>query len=276
MATSQKDHLILVTNDDGIHSRGIHALAKALEPLGEVWIIAPDRERSAVGHSFTMNHPIRAKRIKPRVVITDGTPTDCVMFGVLGYLDKKPDMILSGINQGPNLGDDVTYSGTVAAALEGVMLGVPSVAFSLSTGKRPSNGEEEIQHFDSAARFARLLTERLFAGALPPKTFLNVTVPNVPLEDVRGVAVTRLGKRIYQDRVIRRIDPQGKDYYWIGGEEPSWEREEGTDFQAIEENKISITPISFDLTNHQALADLQQWGRVLDRALEDGKAHGSR
>lgn len=259
--------VILVTNDDGIHSQGIRELARELNTLGEAWIIAPDRERSAVGHSFTINHPIRAKEIEPRVIITDGTPTDCVMFGCLGYLDKKPDMVVSGINQGPNLGDDVTYSGTVAAALEGTMLRVPSFAISLNYPLKQDNSASVEHHFEAAGRVARLLAERLLRSPLPPKTFLNVNVPNIPFGQMQGMRLTRLGQRIYQDRVIRRIDPQGKDYYWIGGEEPSWEREEGTDFQAIEENKVSVTPITFDLTNYEALAELQEWAGSLSKSL---------
>ncbi|HEQ60802.1 MAG TPA: 5'/3'-nucleotidase SurE, partial [Firmicutes bacterium] len=251
--------VILVTNDDGIHSPGIRELARALATLGETWIIAPDRERSAVGHSFTINHPIRAKEIEPRVVITDGTPTDCVMFGCLGYLDKRPDLVVSGINQGPNLGDDVTYSGTVAAALEGTMLGVSSMAISLNYPRKKDNSGLGEYHYQTASQVGRLIAEKLLHAELPEKTFLNINVPNVPFEQIRGLNLTRLGQRIYQDRVIRRIDPQGKDYYWIGGEEPSWEKEEGTDFQAIEENKVSVTPITFDLTNYEALAKLQEW-----------------
>lgn len=251
--------VILVTNDDGIHSPGIRELARALATLGETWIIAPDRERSAVGHSFTINHPIRAKEIEPRVVITDGTPTDCVMFGCLGYLDKRPDLVVSGINQGPNLGDDVTYSGTVAAALEGTMLGVSSMAISLNYPRKKGNSGLGEYHYQTASQVGRLIAEKLLHAELPEKTFLNVNVPNTPFDHIQGLSLTRLGQRIYQDRVIRRIDPQGKDYYWIGGEEPSWEKEEGTDFQAIEENRVSVTPITFDLTNYEALAKLQEW-----------------
>lgn len=254
---SDDSKLILVTNDDGIHSRGLRALAEGLGELAETWIIAPDRERSAVGHSFTMNHPIRAKEIEPRVVITDGTPTDCVMFGLLGYLDRKADLVVSGINLGPNLGDDVTYSGTVAAAMEGTMLQVPSFAMSLNFPRHQSDSRN--YYFDDAAKVARLIAEQLFKNPLPPKTFLNVNVPNLPFDQLGGFESTRLGKRIYQDRVIRRIDPHGKDYYWIGGEEPSWESEEGTDFRAIEQNKVSITPLCFEMTNYKAVSLLQGW-----------------
>lgn len=266
--SESSSRLILVTNDDGIHSRGVRALAEAMEEISETWIIAPDRERSAVGHSFTMNHPIRAKMIEPRVVITDGTPTDCVMFGVLGFLEKKPDLIVSGINLGPNLGDDVTYSGTVSAALEGVMLRVPSMAISLNYPKRQGNSRGDDYRFDTAARVARILAESLLELELPANTFFNVNVPNVDPAELRGITLTRLGKRIYKDRVIRRIDPHGKDYYWIGGEEPSWEREQGTDFQAIEENQVSITPITFDLTNYKAMASLQDWANTLTDAIK--------
>mgnify|MGYP006297182811 CR=1 FL=1 len=267
--SSGKNNIILVTNDDGIHSPGIRTIAGQLSRMCETWIIAPDRERSAVGHSFTMNHPIRANVIEPRVVITDGTPTDCVMFGALGYLEQKPDLVVSGINIGPNLGDDVTYSGTVSAALEGTMLGIPSFAISLNCHKQQGTEEERGFHFDTAARFGRILAENLLQSPMPPQTFLNVNVPDLPFDQLEGICLTRLGKRIYQDRIIRRIDPQGKDYYWIGGEIPSWEPEEGTDFQAIEQNKISITPISFDLTNHEALASLKGWTEKIEASLGD-------
>jgi 5'-nucleotidase len=264
------EQLILVTNDDGIHSEGVHALGRAMSAICETWIIAPDRERSAVGHSFTMNHPIRAKLIQPRVVITDGTPTDCVMFGVLGYLEKKPCLVASGINFGPNLGDDVTYSGTVSAALEGTMLGVPSLAVSLNYPKRGNASGPAECHFETAGRVARIIAGQLLEMKLPRNTFFNVNVPNIPFEELQGFAMTRLGRRIYKDRVIRRIDPHGKDYYWIGGEEPSWHDDEGTDFHAMLENKVSITPINFNLTDFDTIESMQSWSQDLGRTIQGG------
>ncbi|MBI1390491.1 MAG: 5'/3'-nucleotidase SurE [bacterium] len=245
---------ILVTNDDGIHSPGIQALADALEELGEVWIIAPDRERSAVSHSFTMNHPIRAHHLRERVYMIDGTPADCVMFGARGYLEHKPDFVVSGINRGPNLGIDTVYSGTVAAAHEGHLCGLPSAAFSLNLTK-----PGEVMHFADAARAAKAVVKMMMEKTTPAGTFLNVNIPNVPYEEMRGAVATRLGQRIYRDTIIRRVDPQGKEYFWIGGEAPTWVKAEGDDFHALEQNKISITPLGQDFTQHHAIPELDRW-----------------
>lgn len=246
---------ILITNDDGIHSAGLHALADSLKAVGDVQIIAPDRERSAVSHSFSMNHPIRARRTDPHTTVIDGTPTDCVMFGMLGYLgDKRPDLVVSGINTGPNMGDDVTYSGTVAAALEATMLRAPS--FAISMGQRVPYGTEYADRdiFADAAAFAEVIARDILENGLPEGTFLNINVPR----ECRGVRVTKLGKRIYFDQVVRRIDPLGRDYYWIGGEEPKMVEDEGTDFQAVHDGYISVTPLRFDLTHHAAVAQMRR------------------
>ncbi|RJP21897.1 MAG: 5'/3'-nucleotidase SurE [Candidatus Omnitrophota bacterium] len=255
----KKKPRILVTNDDGIHSPGIAALAEALREVGEVWIIAPDRERSAVSHSFTMNHPIRVHNLDERTFIMDGTPADCVMFGTRGFLENPPDLVASGINRGPNLGMDTVYSGTVAAAHEGHLHGLPAFAISMNV---PAQGEA--YRFDGAAKFAKILAQAIFSRHMPDGTFLNVNVPNLPWEQLRGVAVTRLGQRIYRDKIIKRMDPQGKEYYWIGGDSPTWVKAEGTDFHALEENKISVTPLGQDFTQFHAITELDRWDLSLD------------
>lgn len=250
---------ILVTNDDGVNSPGLRRLAQGLRKVGKVQVVAPDRERSAIAHSFSMHHPVRAWELEPEVVMIDGTPTDCVMFAVLGGADSPPDLVVSGINLGPNMGDDVTYSGTVCAALEGTLLGIPSFALSLNLKRQGEAGPGEGFHLDTAVAVAKQLTVCIREQGLPEDVFLNVNCPNLPLEQVEGVEVTRLGKRIYRDRVIRRVDPQGREYFWIGGDPPSWVSEEGTDFSAIERNRVSVTPISFRLTAHEAIERLRQW-----------------
>ncbi len=254
---------ILATNDDGVYSPGLRILAKRLAEAGEVQIIAPDRERSAVGHSFSMHHPIRIREIEPGIVSSDGTPTDCVMLGVLGYSDEKPDIVVSGINLGPNMGTDVTYSGTVSAALEATILGVPAFALSLDIPRyiEPKN---EAVHWETAAEFAKRLAVIVAREGLPEGVFLNVNVPNQPLEAIAGVEITCLGKRVYRDKVIRRVDPLGKEYFWVGGEHPTWVAEEGSDFSAVAANRISVTPISFRLTDEDAIDRLQGWRHLLD------------
>ena len=242
---------ILVTNDDGIHSKGLHALTAALRPLGNVYIIAPDREKSAAGHSVTFHHPLRAEKINDRTIQIDGTPTDCVMYGILHFLKTKPVLVASGINKGPNLGDDITYSGTVSAAIEGTLHGVPSFAISVATYERPQ--------FDAAARFAQIIANLLLEKTLPPDTLLNINIPNLSYENIQGIEITRQGKRIYRDTIIEKTDPRGRKYYWIGGEEPTYQNEPATDFYAIARKKISITPIHLDLTNHAAINILKRW-----------------
>ncbi len=243
--------LILVTNDDGIQSPGIKALAKALQSVGEVYVLAPDRERSAVGHSLTLNHPLRADRIDSHTFAISGTPTDCVMMGVLGFLKTKPDLVVSGINRGPNLGDDITYSGTVSAAIEGTLLGIPSFAISLA-------GRTEL-NFKPAGEFAKQVAQQILKNGLPKDTLLNVNIPAVPAKKIKGVQVVSQGKRIYRDKLIEKTDPRGRSYYWIGGEEPAFKNEPGTDFRAIQENYISVTPLHLDLTHHKSLVTIRKW-----------------
>jgi 5'-nucleotidase len=246
--------ILLVTNDDGIHAAGLAALAQALDDLGDVHVLAPEREQSACGHALTLHRPLRVQPMRERWYAVNGTPSDCVNLGVLGFLPERPVLIASGINHGTNLGDDVTYSGTVSAAMEGLLLGVPSIAISLVPG-----GD-----FAEAGRAARLVATRVLAEGLSPKTLLNV---NVPAERPRGVRVTRLGHRVYQGQVVEQMDPRGRTHYWIGGGEPSWELLEGSDMEAINEGLVSVTPVHLDLTSHRALAEMRDWSATLTTQL---------
>ncbi|ALC16726.1 3'-nucleotidase [Desulfuromonas soudanensis] len=243
--------LILVTNDDGVHSPGIISLATHLSALGRVVVVAPDRERSAVGHALTLHSPLRAELIRPDVFAVDGTPTDCVHLGIHGLLDERPDLVVSGINRGANLGDDITYSGTVSAAMEATLMGVPAFAVSLA------GDSYTLDDFDGAGAFAVRLARMILDQGLPPDTFFNV---NVPPGVAEGIRLTRQGKRIYGDVVVEKIDPRGKKYYWIGAGELGFQNEEGTDFHAIFERCISVTPLHLDLTNYRSFESLACWG----------------
>jgi len=245
-------HVILVSNDDGVRSEGIVALAEALKDLGSVYVVAPDRERSAASHSLSLTHPLRVEKISHRVYSVDGTPTDCVNLGVNGILrGKKIDLLVSGINKGANLGDDITYSGTVSAAMEGTLLGIPSIAISLVTRTR--------FRFDTAAEMAKDVARKVLKRGLPEDTLLNVNVPNTAREEIHGVRVTRMGKRVYGDLIVEKRDPRGKKYYWIGGDNLNSEDVPGSDLEAIEDGFISVTPIHLDLTNYAALRALRKW-----------------
>ena len=239
---------ILVTNDDGVFSEGIKRLAAALSPVGEVFTVAPDQERSAAGHSLTLQSPLRAKLIGPNRWSVDGTPTDCVNWGVLHLLkEDRPKLIFSGINLGLNLGDDVTYSGTVSAAFEGTLIGISSVAVS-----------QEIESgftFDAAADFAERLARRLLEEPLPAGTLINVNIPAGP---PAGVRVARLGKRRYGESVIEKTDPRGRPYFWIGSTIPTGDAEEGTDISAIADKHISMTPLHLDLTDYRSIQMLEK------------------
>jgi len=241
--------MILVTNDDGVYSPGIQILAKRLRQLDSVVIVAPDRERSAVGHSMTLHRPLLIEEIKDSVYSVNGTPTDCVNIAVKGLLKETPRLVVSGINKGPNLGDDVTYSGTVAGAIEARLLGVPSLAVSLAA--------RNDFRFAEAAEVAARAAAMIFEHGLTEGTLLNINVPNLPITEIRGTAITRLGKRIYHQMTVERVDPRGKRYYWIGGGEPDWEREEGTDFDAIDHKLVSITPLHLDLTDYSSFEKLK-------------------
>jgi 5'-nucleotidase len=242
---------ILVTNDDGVLAEGIIALREALKPLGEVTVVAPDREQSAASHAVTLRDPLRVTDIEPGVISVDGTPTDCVLLAVNGLLPRRPDYIFSGINHGPNMGEDVSYSGTVAAAIEGALCGIPSVAISVTTW-RPRD-------FGATAQFAAVLAGMVMERGIPNGSLLNVNVPYVPREEIRGVRITKLGTRLYRDALVKNVDPRGKVYYWIGGERPTWTPEENSDFNAVDEKMISITPIHLDLTDYRAIVDMKDW-----------------
>lgn len=244
---------ILVTNDDGIYSEGLRKLADVCREIGEVVIVAPDREQSAASHALTLNRPLRLLQIEEREWIVDGTPTDCVNLALLKlFKEERPNLIVSGINFGPNLGDDVTYSGTISAAFEGALLNVPSIAFSALIGEHFS--------FDRCAEFAGRFVRIALERHRDPRVILNV---NFPVQDFRGVRVTRLGRRIYAEGVIERLDPRGRKYYWIGGEAPIWDRDEGTDFDAVSSGYVSITPLHLDLTHHESIPSLKPLEELL-------------
>lgn len=244
---------ILVTNDDGIYSEGLRKLAAALCDLGEVTIVAPDREQSAASHALTLNRPLRMLQLEEREWIVDGTPSDCVNLAVLKLMkSNRPDIIVSGINFGPNLGDDVTYSGTISAAFEGALLNIPSIAFSSLVGEHFS--------FARCADVARELARWMLGQPPNPDIILNV---NFPVSEFQGVKITRLGKRIYSEGIIERLDPRGRKYYWIGGEQPIWHPGQGTDFEAVQDGYVSITPLHLDLTHHQSIPRLHLLEEIL-------------
>jgi len=250
--------LILVTNDDGIHAAGIAALADALTELGEVWVVAPEREQSACGHALTLHRPVRAVEMSERRFAVNGTPSDCVNLGVLGFLPETPVLVASGINHGGNLGDDVTYSGTVSAAMEATLLGVPAIAVSLLDGGNLAD----------AAAAARLVAMRVLVDRLPPKTLINV---NVPPQTPKGIRLARLGHRVYSDKIVEQQDPRGRSHYWLGGGEPAWGALDGTDMGAIHDGYVSVAPVPLDLTNHGALARLADWGPALTAQLKGAR-----
>jgi 5'-nucleotidase len=248
--------VILVTNDDGIHAAGLAALADALTSLGEIYVVAPDREQSAVGHALTLHRPLRVDRLGERRFAVNGTPSDCVNLGVLGLLPDPPVLVVSGINHGSNLGDDVTYSGTVSAAMEGTLLGVPSVAVSQVEG--------ETGGFDAAGRVVQVVAARLLVEGLPAKTLLNV---NVPRGEIRGIKITRLGHRVYREKVVQEVDPRGRPYYWIGAGPPEWQEDEASDIAAVHAGLASVTPLHLDLTHFGALGRMADWEGGLNALL---------
>lgn len=251
---------ILISNDDGYRARGILALREGLQGLGDLTVVAPDRNRSGASNSLTLEVPLRVGKAENDVYFVQGTPTDCVHLAISGLFPFEPDMVVSGINDGSNLGDDVLYSGTVAAATEGRFLGKPAVAVSLNTdGLR---GEEE-RHFETGAHFARLMVERLvktpLALTMGRATILNVNVPNIPVAQVKGIRVTRLGNRHRSEHVLKAEDPRGRPVYWVGPAGASQDAGPGTDFHAVAEGYVSVTPLTVDLTNHGALDEVRSW-----------------
>jgi 5'-nucleotidase len=243
---------ILVTNDDGYLAYGIRALVRAAEPHGHVHVVAPDREQSATSHSLTMHHPLRVREVRQAHVV-DGTPTDCVVLALGELLDDKPDVVLSGINHGSNMGDDVLYSGTVAGAMEATLLGIPSIAVSYA-GRDP----EEIEPWVDTV--SDLIGRILKRGGFPEQTLLNVNLPPIHPDRRKGVKVTRLGRRAYEGSLTRAYDPNGREYYWIGGGESRWWGAEDSDFRAVEDGFVSVTPLHLDLTDHALLEDIRGWG----------------
>lgn len=242
---------ILISNDDGVQAAGILALNQAMCTLGDVTVVAPERNRSGASNSLTLENPLRAVTLENGFIAVEGTPTDCVHLAITGLLDSEPDMVISGINAGANLGDDVLYSGTVAAAMEGRFLGFPAIAVSLVG--------QQCRHYQTAARVSQLIVERLQKEPLPADTILNVNIPDVPWSDIRGIQATRLGHRHKSEPVIRSTDPRGRPIYWVGPPGGEQDAGPGTDFHAIRENFVSVTPIHIDLTQYSALETVGHW-----------------
>ncbi len=238
----------LITNDDGIQSPGLEALVQALSSIAECMVIAPDRDNSAVSHSLTMNRPLRVTKLKDNVYTLDGTPTDCVAIGLNKIVGQKPDLLVSGINPGPNLGDDISYSGTVSAAVEGTMYGIPSLAVSLA-GEAPYD-------FTNAAELAAKLAKQILKQGLPKDTLLNANVPQAG--SIKGIKVTRQGRRLWNNAIQETRDPWGRKHYWIGGGTPSPDSGEDTDVYAVNNGYVSVTPIHLDLTNHLGVDHLKR------------------
>lgn len=243
---------ILLSNDDGYLAPGLRALDRVLSSVAETVVVAPDRDRSGASNSLTLETPLRARRAENGYIRVEGTPTDCVHLAITGLLEDEPDMVVSGINSGPNMGDDVIYSGTVAAATEGRFLGFPAIAVSM--------GRHEPEHYDTGARVALELVQRLCAGnPFDEKIILNVNVPDVPFEQLAGIRATRLGHRHKAEPVVRTQDPRGREIYWVGSAGAEADAGEGTDFHALRHNFVSITPIQVDLTRHPQVATVNDW-----------------
>ncbi len=258
---------ILVTNDDGVQAPGLLALVQELRSLGEVSVLAPDHNWSASGHVKTLHRPLRARPVLladgSDALSSDGAPSDCVALALMGIVEKPIDVVVSGINPNANIGHDVTYSGTVTAAMEAAIGGVPGVAVSLDAPEYAKGGLD----YTTAAQVARIVTAKLLQHDLPKNVLLNVNVPYLKMDAIEGFRVSRQGLRIYRDALIRREDPRGRPYYWIGGEAPTGVPDEGTDFGDLQAGYVSITPIQLDLTAHDQLANLKSWGWSADEIL---------
>jgi 5'-nucleotidase len=242
---------ILVSNDDGYLATGINVLTEALEKVADVVVVAPDRNRSAASNSLTLKNPLRVTEVSPNRYKVDGTPSDCVHLALTGFLDFEPDLVVSGINHGANLGDDTIYSGTVAAAMEGRFLGLPTIAVSLVG--------HQLEHFVTAATVASELVQKIERAPLASGVVLNVNVPNLPRADLKGVRATRLGFRHKSEQILKDKDPYGRPIYWVGPAGEGQDTGEGTDFRAIEEGFASVTPLKVDLTDHPVIGDLSDW-----------------
>ncbi len=242
---------ILISNDDGVMAPGIHALANALSSIAEIDVIAPDRNRSGASNSLTLAHPLRVRRLDNGFHSVEGTPTDCVHLALTGYFDTTMDIVVSGINDGANLGDDILYSGTVAAAMEGRFLGLPAIAISM-VGLN-------IKHYDTAAAIARQLVLKLLTHSLPSQTILNVNVPDLPLSEIKGMEVTRLGSRHRAEPMVKAADPRGRSIYWVGPPGAEADAGPGTDFHAVSHARVSITPLHLDMTHYKIFDQVATW-----------------
>jgi 5'-nucleotidase len=243
---------LLVSNDDGIHARGLSVLADVCRTVGRVTVVAPDREQSGASHSLTLQRPLRPVRRHDGTYQVDGTPTDCVLLALGALLDTKPDFVFSGINHGPNMGEDVLYSGTVAAAMEGLSAGIPGVALSLAGS--------ELEFLDSHRPWLeRLVSDVVQVEHFPAETLLNVNLPPVPGDQIRGIKVTTLGNRVFEGSILRSADPWGREVYWIGGGQVSWSGREDSDVRAVRDGYISVTPLHVDLTNYGLLEAVDGW-----------------
>ena len=243
---------ILCTNDDGFLATGLRVLASAAKTLGTVTVVAPDREQSAASNSLTIHHPLRSRKTSDGTLVVDGTPTDCVILAVNALLDERPDLCVAGVNHGSNMGEDVLYSGTVAAAMEATVLGVPAIAVSYT-------GEdfESIEAWEPI--LAHLLEQVAQNKEFPLSTFLSMNLPSVQPDEVRGVRITSLGQRRYSDSLTRAEDPSGNEYFWIGGGATTWQGSQDSDFRAIEDGYISVTPLHLDLTNYRIIEEIRGW-----------------
>ncbi|MBA2711915.1 MAG: 5'/3'-nucleotidase SurE [Tatlockia sp.] len=259
---------ILVSNDDGVHSPGIEALANEMATIGDVVVVAPDRNRSGASNSLTLSSPLRIRQIQNGYYSVDGTPTDCVHLALTGFMEPAADIVVSGINDGGNLGDDVLYSGTVAAAMEGRYLGFPAIAFSLVG--------DNIQHYDAAAKIARDIVLKMKSDVLPPQTILNVNIPNLPLEEIRGIEVTRLGTRHKAEPIVRANDPRGRTIYWVGPPGMQSDAGPGTDFHAINQNCVSMTPLQIDMTHYKVFEQLSDWVKDINWSIKESVWNESR
>lgn len=246
---------ILISNDDGVLAPGIHSLNNELRKIADCDVVAPDRNRSGASNSLTLSRPLRAKKMDNGFVSVEGTPTDCVHLALTGYLEYQPDIVVSGINDGANLGDDILYSGTVAAAMEGRYLGLPAVAVSLVG--------YQVHHYDTAARVVKNLVSKLRENPLPKQTILNVNVPDLPYSEISGIEVTRLGTRHCAEPMVKEVDPRGHTIYWVGPPGPEEDCGPGTDFYAVKRGAVSVTPLQLDMTHYDVFDRLSSWANHL-------------
>jgi 5'-nucleotidase len=243
---------ILVSNDDGILATGLALLADVCSAVGQVTVVAPDREQSATSHSLTLHRPLRATRRADGAFQVDGTPTDCVLLALGALSTSRPDFVISGVNHGPNMGEDVLYSGTVAAAMEGLAAGIPSIAISY--------GSFDLEHMPSYRDPLQKLIARLVAvDNFPRDTLLNINLPSIPSDQMKGVKVTKLGSRVFSEEIARMKDPWGREIYWVGGGRATWRGDQDSDFQAVRDGYISLTPLHVDMTNHEFLETVRTW-----------------